>query len=186
MAKKAKSRVVVRMDDPKTLAAPDLSYGSCSLSVDVKNDNAGHPVKLTVTTVVDLPEATRKNRLNQDLLSATRIVGEASKYLKDREDFFKGQILTRMQTKGVKIEPGFLTPELSAQNKKDFEWKQFAEDLMYKIVKMENPKLSPKRARQLAIAECADKYKNAPIKKKNKDGSKVKPKVSVKGVKRDA
>lgn len=186
MPRKAKSRVIVRMDDPKTPAAPDLSYGNSSLSVDVKKDTAGHPLKLTVTTVVDLPEATVAKKLNQDLLAATRIVGEASKYLKDREEFFKSQVLTRMQTKGVKVEPGFLTPELSPQNKKDFEWKKFAIDTMAKLLRAKEPGLSPKRAKQLAIAECNAKYEKAPVKKKNKDGSKVKPKVAVKGVKLDA
>ena len=76
MAKK-KNEVVVRMEDPKAKAKPDLSYGASTLSVQVDEDTRGYPLKLTVTTVVDLPEATEKKRLNQDLLAAARITGQA-------------------------------------------------------------------------------------------------------------
>lgn len=172
-----------KMEDPKANAAPALSYGDSSLSVVVDTDEKGRPLTLTVTVEVDLPEDTKPNRLQQDLLSATQIVGQASKYLGDREKFFKGEILSRMQTKGVKVEPGFLTPELVPQNKKDFEWKQFAIDTMVQLLRAKDPELKPAAARDLAKAACNKAYKKAPVKKKNKDGSKVKPSVNVKGVK---
>lgn len=177
--------VVVRMEDPKAKAAPDLSYGQSSLSVVVEEDRNEHPVRLTVSVDVELPEATPAKVLNQDLLAATRIVGEAAKYLSDRESFFKNQIAIRAMTKGVKVEPGFLTPEVTQQNKKDFEWKEYAEELQYQLLRLKEPKLSPKRARQLAHAECAAAYAKAPVKTHNKDGSPSKPIVKVKGVKLD-
>jgi hypothetical protein len=185
MAKKAKA-VIVRMEDPKAKAAPDLSYGKSSISVKVDEDTDGHPLKLTVSCVVDLPEATVAKKLNQDLLAAARIVGEASKYLGDRQSFFNDQIRIRMTTKGVKIEPGFLTPMLTPQNQKEFEWKSFAIETMIKLLRAQDPKLTPKKARIMAEAKCKEKYDKAPVKTHNKDGSKVKAKVSVKGVKLDA
>jgi len=178
-------KIVARMEDPKAKAAPDLSYGTSSISVVVEEDANEIPQRLKVSVDVELPEATVAKKLNQDLLAATRIVGEAAKYLSDREKFFKDQMLIRLRTKGVKVEPGFLTPEVTEPNKKDFEWKTFAEELMVKYLRLKEPKLSPKRAKQLAKAECSAAYAKAPVKTTNKDGSLVKPTVKVKGVKLD-
>jgi len=177
MAKK-QATVVVRMEDPKAKAKPDLSYGGSSLSVGVDNDTDGHPVKLSLVVEVELPEATAKNLLQQDLLAATRIVGEAKKYLADREEFFKDQIRIRMSTKGCKQEAGFLTGELSAQNKKDFEWKEFAIKQLTKLIQQKE-KCGKKRAEVLARDAAKKAYDKASIKV-------TKPKVSVKGVKLDA
>jgi len=176
MAKK--NEVVVRMEDPKAKAKPDLSYGGSTSSVSVTNDTDGHPVKLAVTVEVDLPEATQKKRLNQDLLAAARITGEAKKYLSDRESFFKDQIRQRMETKGCKQEPGFLTGELSPQNKKDFEWKAYAIEALAKLIQLKE-KCGKKRAETLAIAKAQKDYDKAPMKD-------TKPKIAVKGVKLDA
>lgn len=175
--KKKQSKVIVRMEDPKAKAKPDLSYGGSTLSVLVDEDTDGYPLKLTVTTVVDLPEATEKKRLDQDLLAAARITGESAKYLSDREQFFKEQIRIRMAAKGVKIEPGFLTPEASPQNKKDWEWKEFAIETLAKLIRTQE-KVSRKRARVLAEAKANGLYSKAKIKD-------TKDSISVKGVKLD-
>jgi len=180
MAKKQKT-VVVRMEDPKAKAKPDLSYGDSSLAVVVKEDTDGHPVKLTVTCVVDLPEATVARKLNQDLLAAAQTTGQAARYLAARESFFKDQIRIRLQTKGCKQEPGFLTGALVEQNKKDWDWKEFAVQQLAKLIKKDE-KVSAKRARVLAEARAKAAYDKAPVKITNKDGSPVKPSVQVKGV----
>ena len=180
MAKKQQV-VVVRMEDPKAKAAPDFSYGKSSLSVVVSEDSDGHPLKLSVQCEIDLPEATVARKLNQDLLAAAQISGQASKYLSARESFFKNQILKRLQTKGCKQEPGFLTGTLVEQNKKDWDWKEFAIVQMAKLIR-KTEKVSAKRARVLAEVRAKAAYDKAPIKKTNKDGSPVKPSVQVKGV----
>jgi hypothetical protein len=178
-------KIVARMEDPKAKAAPDLSYGTSSISVVVEEDANEIPQRLKVSVDVELPEATVAKVLNQDLLAATRICGEAKKYLADRESFFKDQIHLRMKTKGVKVEAGFLTPELTAQNKKDFEWKEFAIKTLVKLLMLQDKKLKPAKALALAKSEAEKAYDRAKPKTHNKDGSPVKDSVSVKGVKLD-
>lgn len=181
MPRKDTKVVVVRMEDPKAKAKPDLSYGGSTLAVKLDEDTDGHPLRLTVTCSVDLPEATVARRLNQDLLAAAQITGQAAKYLSARESFFKDQIRIRLQTKGCKQEAGFLTGALVEQNKKDWDWKEFAVQQLAKLIRKDE-KVSAKRARVLAEARAKAAYEKAPVKTTNKNGSPVKPLVQVKGV----
>lgn len=180
MSKKIKT-VVVRMEDPKAKAKPDLSYGGSSLSVEVDEDDRGFPLRLRVHCEIDLPEATVARKLHQDLLAATQVAGQAAKYLSAREGFFKEQICIRLQTKGCKQEPGFLRGELIEQNKQDWDWKEFAIQTLAKSIRKEQ-KISAKRARVLAEAQAKAQYDKAPVKTHNKNGTPVKPSVQVKGV----
>jgi len=174
-----------KLQDPKANAHPDLSYGGSSLSVGIETDDNDNPQKLTLQVEIELPVATKLTKLDQDLLAACRTVEEASKYLKDRADFFKSEIRARLQTKGCKQEAGFLTGQLSDQNSKDWSWKNYALKLLTKLTKLKRG-CSQKEAETFAKAQAEKEYAKAPIKKKDSKGKKIQPKVSVKGVILDA
>jgi hypothetical protein len=185
----------LKLKDPKADAHPALSYGGSQLAVGIEVDEKDRPQRLTVTvdielpvdkrltvTVdIELPVDTKLTKLDQDLLAACRTVGEASKYLKDREDFFKEQIRLRLQTKGCKQQAGFLSGHLTAQNSKDFSWKDFAIEQLTKLIQLKEG-CSKKRAEVLAKDRAKKAQDKAPVKKKDSKGNKIQPKVSVKGV----